>query len=392
MTPTLSAQGGAGYMMLRFSAPEGERREIVLHPTRPLSTQVVDVLELIPPIDFEPDRLRDLWFDDDVYFRSASIGMDGGPHEANLAWQQNRPVGQKRTQWLSDGTTLFARADWGPTLRSAGFKIPIFQPETMAEGRTVMWQCDFRVATNFVSACREGGKWAGFCSSGNPNEYPGKGYPLWPGEPLGRMRSIYAGNGASVVHGDDGWSARGGYHPGIRTPGHPAQGLVPIHTYAYYLSQTRGATSYLWHEILRRYEAAYGLRGKGYTVTPQQLTALLQPGEALGSGVSKTGDVFEWNNYPSLLVPGEWHTVAQVMRINDPGHANGWLQSYIDGKLCGDIQDVAWRGAGPMINPALRKLGIGAVWFNLYHGGTLFPLAQTYVDMKRLVVKVPEWD
>jgi hypothetical protein len=45
-----------------------------------------------------------------------------------------------------------------------------------------------------------------------------------------------------------------------------------------------------------------------------------------------------------------------------------------------------------MINPALRKLGIGAVWFNLYHGGTLFPLAQTYVDMKRLVVKVPEWD
>jgi hypothetical protein len=32
------------------------------------------------------------------------------------------------------------------------------------------------------------------------------------------------------------------------------------------------------------------------------------------------------------------------------------------------------------------------VWFNLYHGGTLFPIEETYVDLKRLVVKVLEWD
>jgi hypothetical protein len=391
LTPTLNASGNTSLILLRFDQPDGLHQEIVLYPTKSLAGQAIDVFELIPPIDFEPDTIRDLWFDDDVYFRSETIGAGDSPEERNLAWQQKQPLGQKRTEWLSDGTSTFARGHWGPTLRSIGFKVPIHD-EAGNEGRRVAFQMDFRVAPNFVKACREGGKWVGFCSSGNPNEYPGKGYVTWPGEPLGRIRSIYAGNGASVIHGDDGWSIRGGYHPGIRTPGHPAQGFVPLHSYAYYGRQQRGGVSYLWHDILARHEAANNLRWKGYTVTPQQLTALLQPGEALASGVSKTGDVFEWNNYPALLVPGEWHRVTQVMQINTPGVADGWLDAYVDGRHCGAIRDVAWRGVGPMIHPSLRRLGIGAVWANLYHGGTLFPLEATWVDMKRLVVKVMEWD
>jgi hypothetical protein len=382
LLPTLTAAGSTSLILIRFDAPVGEHVEIILHPTKALAAQHVDVFELIPPIDFEPDRLRDLWFDDDVYFRSQSMGGGASEEEQNLRWQMTHPSAWKRTQWSED----YVRGFWEPTRRSIGFKVPIFN-ERQAEGRTVAFQYDVRLAPNFVRACREGGKFAGFCSSGNPNQFPGTGYVAWPNEPKGRIRDIYAGNGASVVHGDDGWSIRGGYLPGIRTPGHPAEGLVPLHSYSYYLRQ--GNT--LWHEILARYEAANDLRGKGYTVTPAQLEALLLEGERLGSGVSKTGDALEWSNYPALLVPGEWHTVAQVMRVNDPGQANGWLDAYIDGKQVGAIRNMAWRGPGPY-RTGMRALGIGAVWFNLYHGGTLFPIEETYVDLKRLVVKVPEWD
>jgi hypothetical protein len=381
LTLTLNANSSS-LILIRFDAPVGEQVEIILHPTKALAAQDVTVYELIPPIDFEPDRLRDMWFDEDVYFRSQTMGGGEGPYEANLAWQMRNPAIWKRAQWLED----HVRGFWDTSRRSIGFKIPIFN-ERQAEGRTVAFQYDVRLAENFVKACKEGGKFAGFCSSGNPNEFPGTGYVPWPDEPKGRIRSIYAGNGASVVHGDDGWSVRGGYHPGIRTPGHPAEGMVPLHSYSYYLRQ--GNT--LWHEILARYEAANDLRGKGYTVTPAQLAALLQPGETMASGVSKTGDVLEWSNYPALLVPGEWHTVAQIMRVNDPGQANGWLDAYIDGKQVGSIRNMAWRGPGPY-RTGLRGLGIGAVWFNLYHGGTLFPIEETYVGLKRLVVKVPEWD
>jgi hypothetical protein len=381
LTLTMSANNDS-LILIRFDAPVGEKVEIILHPTKALAAQHVDVFELIPPIDFEPDRLRDLWFDDDVYFRSQSMGGGDSGEERNLRWQMTHPPEWKRTQWLED----YVRGFWDTSRRSIGFKVPLFN-DKQAEGRTVAFQYDVRLAPNFVKACKEGGKFAGFCSSGNPNEFPGTGYVPWPDEPKGRIRSIYAGNGASVVHGDDGWSIRGGYHPGIRTPGHPAEGLVPLHSYSYYLRQ--GNT--LWHEILARYEAANDLRGKGYTVTPAQLAALLQPGETMASGVSKTGDVLEWSNYPALLVPGEWHTVAQVMRVNTPGQADGWLDAYIDGKQVGAIRNMAWRGPGPY-RAGLRGLGIGAVWFNLYHGGTLFPIEETYVDLKRLVVKVLEWD
>jgi hypothetical protein len=382
LTLTLSANS-TSLILIRFDAPVGEQaEEIILHPTKTLAAQDVYVSELIPPIEFEPDRLRDLWFDDDVYFRSQTMGGGDSGEERNLYWQMRNPEIWKKAQWIED----YVRGFWNTSKRSIGFKVPIFN-ERQAEGRTVAFQYDVRLAPNFVGACKEGGKFAGFCSSGNPNENPGTGYVPWPDEPKGRIRSIYAGNGASVVHGDDGWSIRGGYHPGIRTPGHPAEGLVPLHSYSYYLRQG----SILWHEILARYEAANDLRGKGYTVTPAQLAALLEPGETMASGVSKTGDVLEWSNYPALLVPGEWHTVAQVMRVNDPGQANGWLDAYIDGKQVGAIRNMAWRGPGPYWN-GLRGLGIGAVWFNLYHGGTLFPIAETWVDLKRLVVKVLEWD
>jgi hypothetical protein len=380
LTLTLSAMGSTSLILIRFDAPVGEKVEIVLHPSKALTAQDVVVYELIPPIDFDPARMRDLYMDEDPYFRSQSIGGGEGLYEACLHYQVRNPSIWKRAVNLDDFLRLF----WDPYHRSGSFKIPIFHPDTHAEGRKVAFQYDVRLAPNFVRACREGGKFAGFCSSGEPQSiWPPRA--MWPGEPKGRRGEIYAGNGASVVHGDDGWSARGGYHPGIRTPDHPAFGYVPLHTYSYYLRQ--GNT--LWHEALARWEALNNLRGKGYTVTPAQLASTLQAGETLNSGVSKTGDVMEWSNYPALLVPGEWHTVTQIMQVNTPGVADGWLDAYIDGKLCGTLRDIAWRGPGPYWT---GTLGIGAVWFNLYHGGTLMPLEETWIDLKRLVVKVLEWD
>jgi hypothetical protein len=59
--------------------------------------------------------------------------------------------------------------------------------------------------------------------------------------------------------------------------------------------------------------------------------------------------------------------------------------------MCGDIGGMEWRREGPY-RLANSTLGIGNVWFNIYHGGIQYPVAPTWVDLKRLVVKVLEWD
>ena len=37
-------------------------------------------------------------------------------------------------------------------------------------------------------------------------------------------------------------------------------------------------------------------------------------------------------------------------------------------------------------------LGIGAAWFNFYHGGLRYPRVETTIDVKRVAVKVLEWE
>jgi hypothetical protein len=384
---TLSASGTSTAMM-RFALPETFTEAwLCLTPTKSMRTSIT-VAELIPPIDFEPATIRDMWHDDDVYFRSESVGGGEGPYEANIAYHANTPSNWKRAEWMSDGEQRFMRGHWNTGKRSIGFHIPIFHPETNAEGRTVAFQYDVRLAPNFVDACREGGKFAGFSSSGKPPSiFPGPN--PWPGVPRGRTGELIAGNGGGNVHGDDGWSMRGGFYPGIKTPGHPAQGMVPLHSYAYYLSRKIGETRYLLHEAYRRFEEANGLRGRGYTGA--DLAAYVLPGERLIGGAPRTGDGIEWDNYPALLVPGEWHRVTQVMHINTPNLFDGWLQAYIDGNMCGDIGGMEWRREGPY-RLANSTLGIGNVWFNIYHGGIQYPVAPTWVDLKRLVVKVLEWE
>jgi hypothetical protein len=379
---------GSARTYIRFQVPQDiSGLTMELFPTKALAAQTITVSQLIPPINWNPARTQNIYHDSDLYFRSESIGGGDSPEEKNLQWQMTHPTNWKQAQWLSDGTGTFAHGIWNPTKRSIGFDLPIFHPETMAEARTAVWQMDFRIAPNLVPATVEAGKWAGWASSGaNINVLPPA---VWPNAPRNRFGELLAGNGGGNVHGDDGWSARGGFKP-IRTAGHPMRNHLALHTYSYHLWRQVGNTKVLYHEAYRRYEEALGLRGKGYTVQGS-LAPYLLPGEVLSSSLARTGNELHWGEYPALLVPGEWHTITQVMHINTPGEGDGYIKAYIDGKQVGDINGVCWRLPGPY-RVANSTLGIARMWVNVYHGGIQMPVADTWVDLRRLAVKVLEWD
>jgi hypothetical protein len=351
--------------------------------------QPIYVAELRQP---DSGAMQDLWGDDDAYFRSEAIGFDPASpsaYERNLRYQVTHPPEWKRASWIEEAGERYLRIMWSPSRRSGSFKIPVFHPRTKAEAREVAFQYDVRVGENFSAACREGGKFPGFCSSGKRSSGSRN---LWPGEPEGRRGELRAGNGGSNVHGDDGWSARGGYLRGYDRKKRQMLGYIPLYTYSYHLSRKVGDRVVLWHEAYRRYEELHGLRGRGYTVKGR-LRDLVQPGEVLGAGASRTGARLNWNDagHPAGLLPGTWHRVAQRMRINDPGRHDGRIDAFLDGRQVAMIDGVCWRSTRkPLI--ANSTLGIGAVWFNFYHGGTLFPVTDTTIDVKRVVVKVLDWD
>jgi hypothetical protein len=336
--------------------------------------------------------LGDLWDDPNAYFRSQAIGFDPASpsaYERNLRHQVTHPPEWKRASWAEEDGEHYLRIAWDPTRRSGSFKIPVFHPRTNVEAREVMFEYDVRVAQNFSAACREGGKFPGFCSSGKRSSFDRN---PWPGEPAGRSAELRAGNGGSNVHGDDGWSARGGYLRGYDRKKRQMLGYVPLYTYSYHLSRKVGDRVELWHEAYRRYEELHGLRGRGYTVKGR-LRDLLQPGEVLGAGASRTGQRLDWDHAgsPAGLLPGTWHRVAQRMRINEPGQHDGRIDAFLDGRQVAKIDGVCWRSTRNPLIPG-STLGIGAVWFNFYHGGTLFPVGETSIDVKRVAVKVLDWD
>jgi hypothetical protein len=387
----------SGTAMLHFAPPEPSTRILGARLVLALQEHVNPAPE--PIYATEPQAApasaradQDLWADGDLYFRTAAIGADehsDSPQERNLRYQVTHPPIWKRATWEQDGGTPFLRIWWDRTKRSGSFKIPIFRGGTTVEGRTVAFQYDVRVAENFAQACTDGGKFPGFCSSGA--RYTTRPNP-WPGEPDGRRGEIIAGNGGGNVHGDDGWSARGGYLRGYSPKTREWSGSIPLHTYSYHLARKVNGHIELWHEALRRYEDENGLRGRGYTVKGR-LNRFLQPGEVLAPGANPTGARLHWDyaGFDAAITPGGWHTIAQVMRINDPDGYDGRLDAFVDGRQAAKIDGMRWRSTRTPRIPN-STLGIGAVWFNFYHGGLGFPAAETYIDVKRVAVKVLEWD
>jgi hypothetical protein len=335
---------------------------------------------------------KDLWADTDLYFRTAAIGADpqsDSAYERNLRYQVTHPAIWKRVTWEEEDGAPFLRIGWDRTKRSGSFKIPVFRAGSTVEGRTVAFQYDVRVAENFAQACTDGGKFPGFCSSGA--RYTTHPSP-WPGEPDGRRGEIIAGNGGGNVHGDDGWSARGGYLRGYSLKTREWSGAIPLHTYSYHLARKVDGHIELWHEALRRYEEEKGLRGRGYTVQGG-LRRFLEPGEVLAPAANPTGARLHWDyaGTDAAIAPGSWHTIAQVMHINDPDGYDGRLDAFLDGRQVAKIEGMRWRATRSPLIPN-STLGIGAAWFNFYHGGLGFPVAETYIDVRRVAVKVLEWD
>jgi hypothetical protein len=360
----------------------------------------VRLIEVVPPVEFRPATIADIYGASGNYFESASVGADpaASPYEKHLNHQVQNPAEWKKSAWPVEDGERHLRGYLNSNKQGNSWAIPIVRGHTLGtsdptEGRTVHLRFECRVAPNFTRAVKEGGKWPGFSSAGDM--YSTNPLSWWPHDPGNKMGVLFAGNGGGKTHGFDGWSARGGWYPRISGAGHPATGAVPLHTYAYY----QRCGSELYHEIFRRYEAANGLPvgSQNYTISsPAALYALLEPGETLYPGVSGTGRVFQWDHAaPSgLLIPGRWHRIDQVMRINDPTQANGWLDAYVDGRQVGKMRDVAWRNAEPKW-PKTSTLGIANAWMNYFQGGTSAyrqMTEETYIDTRRVALRVLEWD
>jgi hypothetical protein len=406
-TQTAEALGGkltlslsnTSHIALRFGRIpldiEIERAEIVLQAAKFYDgSGTIHAEEIIPPVEMSPPTIADIYGQEGNYFESESIGAGPTPYEQYLRRQLAQNIWIK-SSWQEENGEKYLQIHWNNKFRSGSHAIPIFKGHTLGnsdptEGRMVHLRYDVRLASNFPRAVIEGGKFPGFCSAGR--RYSNGPSEWWPRDPGNKCGELYAGNGGGNVHGFDGWSARGGFHPRIEGQGHPALGMVPIHSYVYMLRQG----NMLWHEAYKRYEIANGLApGSGYTVEGG-LTKYLQPGEYLGAGASRTGYSMKWDyGAPSgLLVPGRWHRVDQIIRVNDPGSANGWLHAYVDGRQVGKQEGIEWRTADPKW-PSASTLGVACAWMNFYQGGTsgyTKMIEETHIHERRLAIKVLEWD
>jgi hypothetical protein len=359
------------------------------------------MLEIVPPVEFDVPTIRDIFAQEGNYFESEKVGCDPGDSVYERYLYNSTVLDTsygKATPEIESGEK-FMRLYWNNKKQTNSFHIPIWRGHINGtldptEGRRVHLSYMIRVAGNFTRAMATSGKFPGFSSAGKPLGV----IRNWFGEPgcepqRGNKRGgLWAGNGGGKVHGYDGWSARGCYEVKVAGAEHPATGCVPIFTYAYYLRQGNE----LWHEIFKRYEAENGIPpGSGYTVK-RNLSQYLQPGETIRAGVGGTGGTFLWDyGAPSgLLWPDRWHRVDQIIRINDPTEANGELDAYIDGRQVARQRGIQWRSHEPKY-PKDSTLGVANCWFNFYQGGTQeykSMTEETHLDLKRVAVRVLEWD
>jgi hypothetical protein len=377
-----------------------ERAVIELHVSRTFDgSGQWRLLEIVPPVEFNPPMIADPMGSEGLYFESEQCGADPtiSPYEQflwNTIIKEPNPYGKATAE--EENGEKYVRLYWNNKKQTNSFSIPIYKGHVLGnsdptEGRRVHLSYKIRLAENFSRAVATSGKFPGFSSAGKEM---GVYRNPWPGEPHRGNKTgvLWAGNGGGKVHGFDGWSVRGGYWPRISGEGHPAQHATPLHSYTYHLKQG----NVINHEIFKRYEQAHGL-APGASYLPQDsLSNYLLPGERLIEGVSGTGRAFHWNyGAPGgLLFPNRWHRVDQVIRINDPTEANGELDTYIDGRQVGRIRDVQWRSHEPKY-PRDSTLGVSCCWFNFYQGGTKEyrnMTEETHWDMKHVAVRVLEWD
>jgi hypothetical protein len=254
----------------------------------------------------------------------------------------------------------------GPKAQGWGFRLHT-RNAAGAEAREAAFQYELLLNDDWTAAVREAGKLPGWSSSGKPDG------------------TLYAGNGGDNVHGNDGWTLRGGYHLPITAELDPDRGFMPIHTYGYYLSRIVEGRTLLLHEIQRRV-------GRNFRISYNQAKAVCGPGE-YPDLVSNYGQKVKWDcrTPPGRVRIGEWTRIRQDMRVNDPGVPNGWLKAYVNDLLVGCIEGLMLRLDGPY-RPPHSTLAIGSAWFNFYHGGMLRPRGEAAIRVREIAIQVREWD
>ena len=182
----------------------------------------------------------------------------------------------------------------------------------------------------------DGGKMPGFSAYGSFNHYhnnPFNPYFNYVSPRTGSYGAGYASDGTGNPAGTEGWSARGGwYAPGVE--GESPHRRVAINAYIYDATVNAEGVSYHWNT---------------YT------------------------DDLQW------LEEDRWYCIEQRIKLNTlsvdgtVANSDGIFQSWVDGRLACDKQNVKWRAAYKYPDephydgPGL--LQIHNIWFDWYLGG-----------------------
>ncbi|MBD89098.1 MAG: hypothetical protein CL940_02025, partial [Deltaproteobacteria bacterium] len=98
--------------------------------------------------------------------------------------------------------------------------------------------------------------------------------------------------------------------------------------------------------------------------------------------VSQWGDSLYWDEGgQKVFVPGEWHQVQTRLVMNTPGVHDGVLQSWFDGQLALDRDDIRYRDT--------TDLQLDTLYFSTFFGGSgedWAPTADEVVDFDELVI------
>lgn len=196
---------------------------------------------------------------------------------------------------------------------------------------------DLMVMTGAGAATVENGKLPGFSPATKPDDAYQVSYYKLP-FPVGTIGTLGAGNGGSMVHGNDGWSDRGDWLA-PRKPPHPLAGRWPLSSYVY---------------------------------NPDF--------------IDYNGQQFAWGDYGTgTLTEGQWYRIEHRLKVNSvpatgKGNNDGELESRIDGKLALLYKTLRLRDAGPYTLTTLygvaTELKIRSFWLCAYHGGRAFPTAR----------------
>lgn len=196
---------------------------------------------------------------------------------------------------------------------------------------------DLKIMPGAGLATLENGKLPGFSTATKPDDAYVNSYYKLP-FPLGTIGTLGAGNGGSMVHGNDGWSDRGDWLA-PRHPPHPLAGKWPLSSYVY---------------------------------NPDF--------------VDYNGEQMEWGDYGTGTIDeGTWNHIEHRLKVNSvpttgKGNNDGEIESRINGKLALLRTNLRLRDAGPYTPTTMygvpTDLAIRSFWLCAYHGGHAFPTAR----------------